>query len=114
MQSPDNLLTIRKLFRFSLNIMDFHDELCDQKKAPIAKRVLLSTLHGVCAFQKFMVAEKMMEKKENITQASAHFKNVIYWLEQCEKSGYLFNEKLIVDAHELFEFCRSQNLANVV
>lgn len=114
MQNPDNLLTIRKLFRFSLNIMDFHDELCDQKKAPIAKRVLLSTLQGVCAFQKFQAAEKTLERKENITQASAHFKNVIYWLEQCEKSGYLFDEMLIVEAHELFEYCRSQNLTSAV
>lgn len=93
--------------------MEFHDELCDQKKAPIAKRVLFSTLYGVCEFQKYLFAEKRQEKRENLAQALSNFKNVIYWLEQCEKSGYLYNKNLIDDAHYFFELCQSQQRENV-
>ena len=92
--------------------MEFHDELCFQNKAPIAKRILFSTLHVVCDFQRYLFAEKIQDKKDSLSLTITNFKNVIYWLEQCEKSGYLFNEDLIKEAHELFEICLSQKVIN--
>lgn len=107
MQNTENIPVLRKTFRFTLDVMDFYDELVDQKKAPIAKRIMLSTLNGICCLQKALETEKQSERRDNMTMAIANFKNVIYWMEQCERSGYLFKEKLLRKAHEIFSYCVS-------
>jgi hypothetical protein len=107
MQSIENIPVLRKSFRFTLDVMDFYDELVDQKKAPIAKRIMFSTLNGICCLQKALESEKQSDKRENIAIAIQNLKNVIYWMEQCEKSGYLFKEKLLRKAHEIFSYCVS-------
>ncbi len=105
MNSTENLAFLKKCFRFTIDVMDFYDELVDQKKAPIAKRILFSTLNGICSLQKAFESSKPGEKSENLKNAVLNFKNVIYWLEQCEKSRYLFNEKLLKKAHDVYSKC---------
>jgi hypothetical protein len=108
MIDSESINVLRRSFRFSLDIMDFYDELVDQKKAPIAKRILYSSLHGLCWLQRSIEAEKPQESKEYLANAIINFKNVIYWLEQCEKSGYLFKEKLLRKAIEIYSYCTSK------
>lgn len=108
MDISNNLLVLRQSFQFSLEIMDFYDELVVEKKAPIAKRILFSTLKGICSLHKALDAEKPHEISENMLKAIANFKNVCYWLEQCEKSGYLFKEELLSQAHQLHSYCLNE------
>lgn len=105
MKDLDRITLLKKLFKFTLDIMNFHDELIEQQKAPIAKRILNSTLSGICSMQKIFECEKISDLHNSKKNAIINFKNVIYWLEQCEKSGYLFNESLLSQAHEFYKFC---------
>lgn len=105
MKDTDRIVLLKKIFKFTLDIIDFHDELINQNKGPIAKRILTSTLSAICCLQKIFECEKLSELQSNKKIAITNFKNVIYWLEQCEKSGYLFNEDLLLQAHELYAVC---------
>ena len=106
MQSYENVLMLRTSFKFAIDVMDFHDELIDQKKAPIAKRILKSTLAGLCEMQKAMIADRSSTYREATLAAVINFKNVVYWMQQCEKSGYLFNEILMKKAVEILNYCQ--------
>ena len=105
MKDTDRIILLKKLFKFTLEIMDFHDQLIEQQKAPIAKRILNSTLSAISSMQKIFESEKISELQANKKNAVTNFKNVIYWLEQCERSGYLFKKSLLSRAHEFFAFC---------
>jgi hypothetical protein len=105
MDISDNLMVLRQSFRFSLDVMDFYDELVVEKKAPIAKRILFSTLQGICCLHRSLDSEKPQEIRDNMVKAITNFKNVLYWLEQCERSGYLFREELLLQANELYAYC---------
>jgi len=102
---------IKKSCVFTLEIIDFYDELTLTGKKPIAIRVLSSTLYGITSLQKALHATKNREFNESKTQAVRHFKNVAYWIEQCEKSGYWFDEILLRNALEILEFCNSKEFA---
>lgn len=101
----DNLSILKKSFRFALDSIYFHDELVDQKKGAIAKRILSSALEGICYLQNSFKAEKKNDFLDFRSKAVVNFRNVVYWLSQCEKSGYLFNEELLKDAVELLDYC---------
>ncbi|HNQ66933.1 MAG TPA: hypothetical protein PKN32_01030 [Bacteroidales bacterium] len=105
MKDEDRIILLKKIFKFTLEIIDFHDELIKQNKAPIAKRILTSTFSAISSMQKIFECDKISELQANKKNSVTNFKNVIYWLEQCEKSGYLFNENLLLEAHELYAVC---------
>lgn len=105
MNTTENLDLLRKSFRFSLDVIDFHDKLVEQHKGPIAERVLKSTLSGICSLQKALESEFHGEVKAHLNQAIIHLKNVIYWMEQCDKSGYLFKKKVLSDARSIYKYC---------
>lgn len=101
----DKIPILKKSYRFALDCIYFHDELVDQKKVAIAKRILTSALEGICNLQNSFSTSRRHEFYEFRSKAIINFKNVVYWLSQCEKSGYLFNEELLRDAVELYDYC---------
>jgi len=105
MKETDRIIIMKKISHFTLDIIDFHDELIEQKKAPIAKRILTSSFRAICSLQNLFESEKISEIQNNKKNAISNFKNAIYWLEQCERSGYLFKEDLLLTAHELYSYC---------
>ncbi|PLX07484.1 MAG: hypothetical protein C0596_11165 [Marinilabiliales bacterium] len=87
-------------------MLNLYNELILNGKKPIAVRILGSTLRGSCALQQMLQTDKRREYKESAAKAVKNLKNVVYWIEQCEKSGYYFNEQLLQNAHEILELCQ--------
>ncbi len=101
METNIDIKTARKLFKFCLDILNFYEYMLNQNKKPIAIRVLTSTMAVACSYQKKSSADKRKEIIENEQNIIINLKNVIYWLEQCEKSGYWLDKKLKKNAIEL-------------
>ena len=99
---------LKKSCVFTLEVIDLYNELLLNGKKPIAERVLTSAINGSCSLQKVIQANKKRELKEAKEKAILNFKNVIYWIEQCVKSGYWFDEELIKSAIEILEFCQDE------
>ncbi len=102
---------LKKSCIFTLEVIDLYNELLLNGKKPIAIRVLNSAINGSCALQNVIQATKKREFKTAIEKAVVNFKNVIYWIEQCVKSGYWFDEKLLKNAMEILEYCQDAEFA---
>ncbi len=106
-----NISIIRKSCIFILEIIDFHNELILNGKKPIAVKILNSTLVGTTSLQRALNATTSREFVESKKLSVKHLKNVIYWIEQCEKSGYYFDENLLKTCMEILDFCESEEFA---
>ena len=108
-----NKLRILKLsFAFAIDTMEFCEKLVELNKKPISERILHSTLGAICALQKALYADKRKDKHDLFIESTKKMKNSIYWLDQCQKSGYIYNEKLFRNANELLAF-NDEELKNV-
>lgn len=108
MFNDNNISIIRKSCIFILEIIDFHNVLILNGKRPIAVRILSSTLNGNTCFHNALQSTRNREFVESKKLAVKHYENVIYWIEQCEKSGYYFDENLLKTGIEILEFCNSE------
>ncbi|MDY0140588.1 MAG: hypothetical protein RBR97_01685 [Bacteroidales bacterium] len=99
---------IRKSCILILEIIDFHNELILNGKKPIAVRILNSTLVGTTSLHKTLYATTTREFTENRKLAVKHLKNAIYWIQQCEKSGYYFDENILRISMEILVFCEDE------
>ena len=108
MIDANNISVLKKSCVFTLEVIELYNELLLNGKKPIAERMFISAISGSCSLQKSMQTSKKRECKEAREKAVIHFKNVIYWIEQCMKSGYWFDENLIGTAIEILEFCENE------
>jgi|AntAceMinimDraft_14_1070370.scaffolds.fasta_scaffold17791_2 hypothetical protein len=104
-----NINILKKSCVFTLEVIDLYNELILNGKKPIAVRVLSSTINGTCAVQKIVQTENVRELRAQTKIAVTNFKNVIYWINQCEKSGYWFDEQLLRTAIDILQFCENEN-----
>jgi len=105
METKENLQIVKKLFEFSIQMINLYEYLIEQNKKPIAVRLLSSTLNATCAYQNRIVADNKKDEKEYEQKTNNNLKNIIYWLEQCHKSGYLHDEELLAEAYKLQQLC---------
>ncbi|MCK9254913.1 MAG: hypothetical protein M0Q45_03025 [Bacteroidales bacterium] len=108
METLSHYQTIKRLFQFSIKIVDLYEYLIEQNKKPIAVRLLNSTFNASCAYQNKVYSDKRKDIKEYEQKTYINFKNIIYWLDQCQKSGYLQEPELINEAVNLQELCCNQ------
>jgi hypothetical protein len=101
---------LKKSCTFTLEVIELYNELLLNGKKPIAERILSSAINGITNLHKILQETKGRAFKEATSKAIVNFKNVIYWIEQCVKSGYWFDEKLLKDAFEILEFCQDEEL----
>jgi hypothetical protein len=109
MENFENIKLLKSSFAFASDTIDFCEELVTKNKKPIAEKILKTTLSSICSLQNAFQAEMKSSYKSNMFDAYNHLKNAIYWLEQCNKSGYLFREDLFVFANDLLEFCKRES-----
>ncbi|HOE39690.1 MAG TPA: hypothetical protein PLG05_00285 [Bacteroidales bacterium] len=109
MENKENLQTVKRLFKFSIQMIDLYEYLIEQNKKPIAVRLLGSTLNATSAYQNRIISDNRKEEKEYEQKANNNLKNIIYWLEQCQKSGYLQEAELLDEAYNLQKLCGINN-----
>lgn len=112
MINQSNIAIIKKSCVFTLEVLELYNELLLNGKKPIAERILSSTVRGTCALQKMLETDKRRECKEASQKAVKNLKNVVYWIGQCEKSGYWFDEQLLKNAIEILDLCQLDELVN--
>jgi hypothetical protein len=108
MFTNSDISIIKKSCIFTLEVIDLYNELVLTGKKPIAIRILSSTIDGTAALQKVLHSKTRREFIDSNKQAIINFKNVVYWIQQCEKSGYWFDENILRSAVEILEFCKSE------
>jgi len=106
MRDNYKIVMLKKSCNFNLEVIELYNELLLNGKKPIADRILSSAISGSGNLQRLLHISKGRELKKATEEAIVNFKNVIYWIEQCVKSGYWFDEKLLKDAFEILDFCQ--------
>jgi len=99
-----NIQILRFAYHFALESIDFCEKLAELKKKPIAERVLKSTLSSIGNLQHAFEADRSSKRLNYYNESKRNLKNAIYWLEQCQNSGYIYSEQLFNNANKILEF----------
>lgn len=104
MSEDVNIQILKLAYHFALESMEFCEKLTVLNKKPIAERVLKSTLSSIGSLQHAIEAERHSNKLKYYSESKRSLENAIYWLEQCQNSGYIFSEKLFNNANKILKF----------
>lgn len=113
MRKDVNIRILKLAYQFALESMDFCEKLAELNKKPIAERVLKSTLSSIGNLQHAFEAERHSHRLKYYRESKRNLKNAIYWLEQCQNSGYIYSEQLFNNANEIIGFINKKEMSQM-